>query len=122
MAAYVYGISSGANLAIEAAARLSGIEKLALYEATFVVDDSRAPVPVGYLAEITRLIEEDRRGDAVSLFMRKGVGLPAVVVAMMRLMPAWPKMKAVAHTLPYDTALTYENQRGNPPPPNAGRR
>ena len=44
------------------------------------------------------------------------MGLPAVVVAMMRLMPAWPKMKAVAHTLPYDTALTYENQRGNPLP------
>src|SRR5712691_5427214 len=43
-AAFVWGTSSGAALALEAAARLTGIRKLALYEAPFIVDDSR-PVP-----------------------------------------------------------------------------
>ncbi len=39
--AFVWGMSSGAVLALESAARLSGIRKLALYEAPFIVDDSR---------------------------------------------------------------------------------
>jgi pimeloyl-ACP methyl ester carboxylesterase len=37
--AYVYGVSSGAALALEAANRGLAIEKLALYEAPFIVDD-----------------------------------------------------------------------------------
>jgi hypothetical protein len=34
-------MSSGAVLALEAANRLIGIKKLALYEAPFIVDDTR---------------------------------------------------------------------------------
>ena len=31
---------------------------------------------------------------------------------MMPLLPAWSKLKAVAHTLPYDITIVQENQRG----------
>jgi pimeloyl-ACP methyl ester carboxylesterase len=117
--AYVYGISSGAALALEAANRLPGIKKLALYEAPFIVDNSRSPVPDNYSARLDELLAADRRGAAVKHFMRKGVGLPAMIVAMMPLMPAWSKLKAIAHTLPYDTILTVDYQRGKPLP--AGR-
>src|SRR5215212_685304 len=86
--AHVFGISSGAALALEAANRSLAIEKLALYEAPFIVDDSRAPVPDDYLQRLEGLVASDRRGDAIRLFMRQGVGLPAVFVAMMRIMPA----------------------------------
>ncbi|MFK7696623.1 alpha/beta fold hydrolase [Paenibacillus sp. HJGM_3] len=110
--AFVYGISSGAALALEAAKCLPSIKKLALYEAPFVTDDSRQKVPDGYEEQMEALIEADRRSAAIKLFMRKGVGLPAPVVAMMPLMPAWSKLKAVAHTLPYDTRLTIEHQKG----------
>lgn len=110
--AYVYGISSGAALALEAANRLPAITKLALYEAPFVIDNSRTPVPEEYLAQLDGLIATNRRSAAVKHFMRKGVGLPAVLVAIMPLMPAWSKLKAVAHTLHYDTILTVDNQRG----------
>ncbi|MDQ0116227.1 pimeloyl-ACP methyl ester carboxylesterase [Paenibacillus harenae] len=110
--AFVYGISSGAALALEAAKRLPSIRKLALYEAPFVVDNTRAPVPVAYLEQMEGHLSNERRGAAVKQFMRKGVGLPAFVVAMMPLMPAWKKLKSVAHTLPYDTILTVEHQRG----------
>ena len=48
--------------------------------------------------------------------MREGVGLPAVFVALMRLMPAWSKLKAVAHTLPYDAAIVDDYQKGKPLP------
>jgi hypothetical protein len=56
------------------------------------------------------------RGAALKHFMKKGVGIPAIFVAMMQLMPAWPKLKAVAHTLPYDTILTVNYQAGKPLP------
>jgi len=38
--------------------------------------------------------------------MTKGMGVPSFVVSLMRVMPGvWPKLMAVAHTLPYDAAL-----------------
>lgn len=43
--AHLYGISSAAALALEAAQRGVAIERLALFEAPFVVDDSRDPIP-----------------------------------------------------------------------------
>jgi len=110
--AFVYGISSGAALVLEAASRLSSIRRIALYEAPFVVDGSRRPVPADYLGKMNELLAEGRRGAAVKLFMGKGVGLPAPVVAMMTFMPAWSRLKKIAHTLPYDTLLTIEHQQG----------
>jgi pimeloyl-ACP methyl ester carboxylesterase len=52
------------------------------------------------------MIAAGRRGDAVKYFMQKMVGVPAVFVVLMRLMPwIWRKLEAVAHTLPYDAAV-----------------
>ncbi|MQA10968.1 MAG: alpha/beta fold hydrolase [Pseudonocardiaceae bacterium] len=114
--AYLYGISSGAALALEAVNRGLPVEKLALFEAPFVVDDSRRPIPADWLTQLDELVAADRRGDAVKYFMRRGVGLPAIVVAMMRFMPAWKGLKAVAHTLPYDAAILGDTGRGTPLP------
>ena len=111
--ASVCGFSSGAVLALEAANRLPGITKLALYEPPFIIDDSRAPLPADYPDQLDDLIAADRRGDAVRLFMRQ-VGVPRVFVALMRLMPAWPKLKRVAHTLRYDAAVMGDTQDGTP--------
>src|SRR5213593_1984740 len=61
--AYVYGISSGAALALEAAARGAAISKLVLYEAPFIVDDSRPPVPDDIVAQLNTLLAANRRGD-----------------------------------------------------------
>ena len=49
------------------------------------------------------------------LFLRT-VGAPAPVVALMRLMPPWKAMTAVAHTLPYDLTLVIDQQQGRPLP------
>ncbi|MCU1310131.1 MAG: Hydrolase [Candidatus Angelobacter sp.] len=113
--AHVFGISSGAALALEAANCFNFIKKLALYEAPFIVDDTRSPIPDDYLAQLNSLVASDRRGDAVRLFM-KLVGVPAVFVQLMRFTPAWSKLKAVAHTLPYDITILQDNQRGKPLP------
>ena len=110
-AAFVWGTSSGAVLALEAANRLSGIKKLALYEAPFIVDDTRRATEDGW-DRISRAVAADRRSDAVKLFL-KLVGVPSFVRALMPLMiPLWLKLKAVAHTLPYDGAIVRDNQTG----------
>src|SRR6202051_807741 len=109
-AAFVWGMSSGAVLALEAANRLSGIKKLALYEAPFIVDDSRCTTE-GDWVRIGEAVAADRRSEAVKLFL-KSVGAPAFFIVLMRLMPMWSKLKAIAHTLPYDGAIVRDNQRG----------
>ena len=101
----MYGISSGGALALEAATRLSSISRLALYELPYVVDDTAAPIPSNWAGHLAEMAATDQRADAVRYFLRDCVGVPRGVVALMRLMPAWPKLKAVAHTLPYDARI-----------------
>jgi pimeloyl-ACP methyl ester carboxylesterase len=105
------GFSSGAVLAFEAANRGLGVEKLALYEPPFIVDDSRAPLPSDYAARLDRLLAAGRLGDALRLFMGQ-VGMPKVLVALMRFMPAWSKLKSLAPTLRYDAAVMGDTQSG----------
>jgi pimeloyl-ACP methyl ester carboxylesterase len=107
-------VSSGAVLALEAATRLIGITKLALYEAPFIVDDSRPSTEQDWI-RIGDAVAAGRRGEAVKFFLRS-VGVPGFVLALMPLMPVWSKLKAVAHTLPYDGAIVRENQKGRPLP------
>jgi pimeloyl-ACP methyl ester carboxylesterase len=112
--AFVWGVSSGAALALEAAKSLSGIKKLALYEAPFIVDDSRATTEDDWV-QIGEAVAADRRGEAITLFL-KSVGASSLFIAAMRLTPIWSKLKAVAHTLPYDGAIVRDNQQGKPLP------
>jgi pimeloyl-ACP methyl ester carboxylesterase len=107
------GVSSGAVLALDAASRLSGIPRLALYEAPFIVDDTRPPLPPDFQSRLNDAVAADRRSDAVTMFL-KLVGVPGFGVAIMRLMPVWKKLTAVAHTLPYDISLVEPNQHGRP--------
>jgi pimeloyl-ACP methyl ester carboxylesterase len=114
--AFVYGISSGAALALEAANKVNGkVKKLALYEAPFIVDDSRPPLPEDYLARLNELIAANHRSEAIKMFMRT-VGVPALFAHLMPLFPGWSKLTAVAHTLPYDITIMQDYQRGRPLP------
>jgi pimeloyl-ACP methyl ester carboxylesterase len=112
--AFVWGTSSGAVLALEAAKRLSGIKKLAMFEPPFIVDHSR-PAMTDDWARIAQAVAGHRRSDAVKIFL-KSVGVPDFFVAVMPLLHMWSKLKAVAHTLPYDGAIVADNQRGKPLP------
>jgi pimeloyl-ACP methyl ester carboxylesterase len=107
--AFVCGFSSGAALALEAAARGLAITKLALYEPPFIVDDSRPPLPQDFATRLTELGASGRRGDAAELFMTKAAEVPVAVVAQMRNAPFWPGVEAVAHTLIYDTTIMGNN-------------
>jgi pimeloyl-ACP methyl ester carboxylesterase len=108
--AYVYGTSSGAALSLRAAAAGLPIEKLVAFEPPYVVDDSRKQIPRTWVADLQAL----EPGDAIKYFFTKGIGLPGIVVTMMKLMPAWKPMKAMAHTLPYDAQVLGGNCFGEP--------
>jgi pimeloyl-ACP methyl ester carboxylesterase len=102
--AFLYGTSSGAALALEAAASGLPITKLALWEPPFILDESRRP-PADQVAQYDRMIAEGRRGDAVEYFMTKVVGMPAEFVADARTQPWWPAQESLAHTLAYDATI-----------------
>lgn len=108
--AFVFGTSSGACLALEAAIQLGDkIKKLAMYEPTYNSDSSVRPAWKEYRQELAELLAADRRGDAAALFM-KSVGTPDDQVDGMRHAPIWPMFEAVAPTLAYDAAVLGEDR------------
>lgn len=100
--AFLFGVSSGAALVLETAARSGGADKLAVYEPPFDLDEREPRIPEDFVAHLDELRAEERRGDAVEYFLTAGVGLSADEVAQMRGAPFWPGLEAVAHTLPYE--------------------
>ena len=83
--AFVFGHSSGAVLALEAAHSYPDrISRLALYEPPFIVDDSRPPLPADFVTRLEELVSSGRRGDAVEYFLTTGPGVPPEVVSGMR--------------------------------------
>ena len=100
--AFVFGHSSGAVLALEAACKLGkSIEKLAIYEAPYN-DEQEAKRTWGeYIQRLTELLAADRRGEAIALFMEL-VGTPPEHIEAARHSPAWSKLEALAPTLAYD--------------------
>jgi pimeloyl-ACP methyl ester carboxylesterase len=115
--AAVYGMSSGAALALWAANKGVPITSLALFEPPFIVDDSRPPMPDTLRSELESLVASGRRGDAVALFTIN-VGTPADVVEQMRTQPWFAGLEASAHTLPYDAAILEGTQTGRPLSPS----
>jgi pimeloyl-ACP methyl ester carboxylesterase len=103
--ASVFGYSSGATLALKAAASGVPITHLVLYEPPFNTDDTYPPLPPGFARELADLVSAGRRGDAVELYQTQAVGMPREVVAQMRHGPFRPGLEALAHTLAYDAAI-----------------
>ena len=76
--AHVFGASSGATLALEAARQGAPIGRLAVYESPFIVDGTR-PANDPRLPEIVSdMVTRGRRAEAVTTFLRT-VGLPTPV-------------------------------------------
>ncbi len=104
--AFVYGHSSGAVLALEAAASGLAIKKLVLFEPPYVAEDSTDNIPPeDAVTQLNELNAAGRRGDAVEYFMTKVMRIPAEFVTPMRNAPMWPELESEAHTLAYDITL-----------------
>jgi len=102
--AHLFGYSSGACLALEAAVKLgSQVAGLAMYEPPYNDDPAARRAWSEYVRQLTGALADGRRGDAVALFMRY-VGMPDAQIDGMRQTPFWPAAEAIAPTLAYDHA------------------
>jgi len=112
--AFVFGHSSGAALALEAAVQLSeNVKKLAMYEVPYNDEREAKLTWRAYIHHLTEALAADRRGDAVALFMQY-VGMPAEQIEGMRQTPAWPLLEAIAPTLAYDHTAILGKDRSVP--------
>ena len=98
----LYGFSSGAVLALRAAAQLgTKVARLAVLEPPFTESgDHPKREFFAYRSRLAELLEKGRHDDAVAFFLQDLV--PAEVLERMRHTPAWAVMTAVAPTLAYD--------------------
>lgn len=107
--AYVYGISSGAALALAATVEEPGITKLAMYEPPFIAEVEDGTHAKEYTADLQALLDAGRRGDAVARFMAQ-VGMPPEAIAGFRGTPGFAVLEAIAHTLAYDDQILTEGR------------
>jgi pimeloyl-ACP methyl ester carboxylesterase len=103
--AAVFGYSSGAVLAMRAAARGLPITKLALYDPPFQIQGRSQDFWTQLARQIDDHVDAGRRGDAVELYQTKAVGIPPDVVAQLRHAPFWPALEAIAPTLAYESLI-----------------
>lgn len=113
--AAVYGHSSGAGLALHAAASGLPIARLVLHEAPYGHDDEEDREGARAFAEQLRgLLADGRRGDAVALFMET-TGTPPDTVAEWRAESWWADLESRAHTLAYDSEVMGDSRGGTVP-------
>jgi pimeloyl-ACP methyl ester carboxylesterase len=112
--AALFGFSSGGALALRAAGAGIDVERVAVYEAPFMVDRTEKRPPADYARRLDEFVAVGDRAGAVKHFLRNAMGMPAFAVAAMRLMPMWKDMEATANTLPYEwAALGEHNMQGD---------
>ncbi len=114
--ASVTGHSSGAGLALHAAARGLPITRLVLHEPPYAPDtEEERGISREYGEKLKAILAEGRYDDAVALFMTT-VGMPQEMVEGMRDEPWWAGMEKIAPTLAYDSEIMGDISRGGTVP------
>jgi pimeloyl-ACP methyl ester carboxylesterase len=96
--------SSGADIALAAAAAGVGVTALVLYEPPFFAGASFD----AHLAALRQILADGRNDEAMRYNLTSVIGLPPDVVDAMAQAPWWAAMVAVAPTLVYDHTATHE--------------
>ena len=108
--AALYGHSSGAALALEAAAAGLPLTRLVLHEPPYG-DDEGAPEAAAMAADILAALDADRPADAIRRFFQD-MGMPSELLDDMASDPA---MLEVAPTMAHDIAVMGESDGGTIP-------
>ena len=103
-APFVFGQSSGAALALEAAASGVPMRGLVVNEPPYVPGAGTAAQTA---SELAALAADGRRDEAVERFMQ-GSGIPEAMIEETKASPAWSSLLTLAHTLSYDVRLLNE--------------
>jgi pimeloyl-ACP methyl ester carboxylesterase len=104
--AFVFGHSSGGILALRAAASGVAMRRLAVNEPPLILPGTRPLPPAEGIARLGALLASGDREAALRHFLLDHVGLPEVALQRLASSPLWPRMLALAHTTPYDAALS----------------
>jgi pimeloyl-ACP methyl ester carboxylesterase len=96
------GFSSGACLALEAAAAHLPLTRVAFYEPPYMVGPKARKVPANFEAEVQQLVADGKNGDAVAYFMTKLIGMPSIFLIPMKLSKMWKEITPQAPSLPFD--------------------
>lgn len=112
--AHLFGASSGGALALEAAAAGLPVDRIAVYEVPYAVDEHATANWRQYASRLTAALADDRRDDALELFMSLA-GASNEDIASARQAPFWTAMLELAPTLAYDAACLGDG------PPDAER-
>lgn len=101
--AYLYGVSSGAALALQGATKLgpAKVPKLALYEPPYGQDERAFSEQRD---RINQLVQTGKPGDAAASFLA-GIGTPPQVLENMKRSPEWEGIRKSDFTLAYDYAV-----------------
>ena len=106
--ASLLGYSSGAVVALEAAAAGLPIDKMIMYEPPFVVAGSGFPPPPrDYVETLERFTAAGDRSGAAAYFMGT-VGMPPEAIEGAKKSPMWPIMESVAPTIAYDGHFMFD--------------
>jgi pimeloyl-ACP methyl ester carboxylesterase len=104
--ANLYGHSSGAVLALEAALRFPHkIDKVVMYDPPYVHDETEKAQYHALRQRVDKLLAAGKNGSAMRTFLN-GIGMPKFFVYLLPLMPGWRTMRNLAPTLAYDIELT----------------
>jgi pimeloyl-ACP methyl ester carboxylesterase len=101
--AFAYGYSSGALLALHAAARGVPLAGLVVLEPPLQGEARRGPDPL--TVELAALVKAGRQEDAVEHF-HSAIGVPEEMIEAMRGTERWTKMVGIAPTFVYDCMLS----------------
>lgn len=106
--AYLYGSSSGAALALQAAAKLGPVKvpRLALYEPPYGQEEREFNKQK---ESINELVKTGKPGDAAAFFL-SAIGTPPDVLEGMKKSPDWEAIKKIDFTLVYDYAVLGDGQ------------
>jgi pimeloyl-ACP methyl ester carboxylesterase len=119
--AHLFGHSSGGALALETTARGVSVTRLAMYEAPYIVDDSRPPLPDDYIQHLEELTAAGKRREIVGYFMTAAIGMPKEMVEPMIDSPAVEGMTPLAHTVSYDGRVMLRGSMYGQPLPSEWR-
>jgi pimeloyl-ACP methyl ester carboxylesterase len=100
---YLYGVSSGAALSLQAAAKLgpAKVRKLAVYEPPYGQGERAFNEQKDRINELVRTGEP---GDAAAFFL-SAIGMPPPTLEAMKQAPEWEGIKKMDFTLAYDYAV-----------------
>ena len=109
--AHLFGASSGGALALEAAAAGLAVDRIAVHEVPYLVEEAMVAAWQAYRLELDAVLDVGDRDQALRLFMRLA-GSSEQDIAGAEAAPVWPALRALAPTLRYDAACI-----GDGPPP-----